>query len=334
MSAIGAIVLDTWRQSRQQAVFVVLGVVSLALCIGASLAVGTRTGSDGEDHIVLFGAEESSDLLESFWNGLYVASVTSEPAGTNEGSSGFVDSAGDTLPALTLSAREQAMMAGSSVPAIQRGAEVYAYWTANILYTLSMWLFIIACSGYFPAMLEGGAIDMVLAKPLRRWKIYLGKYLGGLGLFSMLMLISYSLVFLGLGFRSGVWVFGVLAVLPLQIMVAALLYAMIAVFGVHTRSPLLSTVVGLALYIVVDTGMGALLAAQKSGVFARMGWGGLDKIAELYPILMPNFTLLKEQALLSTLNVPLMTWPPFATAFVWIVASLGLGCWRFSRTDY
>src|SRR5690606_26878528 len=126
------------------------------------------------------------------------------------------------------------------------------------IFLISMFGFIAVCAVYIPNMIESGSIDLVLSKPLRRWQIYFGKYLGGLLLYSVALTVAYILLFVGVGMASGVWHWAFFGALPMTIFALALLYSIVAWVGLWTRSTAMAMVIGYIYYLVVDTAVGRL----------------------------------------------------------------------------
>jgi ABC-type transport system involved in multi-copper enzyme maturation permease subunit len=62
-----------------------------------------------------------------------------------------------------------------------------------------------ATSTLFPAMLQKGAVELILCRPIPRWRIITARFLGGVSI----MAFNASYLFLGvwivLGSKSGVW---------------------------------------------------------------------------------------------------------------------------------
>jgi ABC-type transport system involved in multi-copper enzyme maturation permease subunit len=214
----------------------------------------------------------------------------------------------------------------------RRSVEVMLYGVAGIIFTVSMLLFLAASAGYIPNMLEAGAIDIVLAKPVDRLKIWLGKYLGGLALYAAAISAAYFVIFVGVGLHTGVWVGRLFLVMPLQVFCAGVLFAIIAALGVVSRSSTLCLVVGLLFYLVIDSVVGSLISFERMGMLRD--WPSLETVGRAMRYTLPNFGLLKESATASVLQMPLMQWQPFLVALAWLFAALGFGYWRFSRTDY
>ena len=327
MNALWAIVIDTWRQSRQQAVFLImLGILALIAILATALPKPIEDG--GETRIGFVWSDQPTYELEEAWTAIYAQTLvlnSGEPV--------------DMMDPDALAERNEQMMeafdeavAKVDVPPAQRSMEVIVYGIASAVFSISMILFLAACSGYFPNMLEAGAVDIVLARPIDRLRIFLGKYLGGMALYAAAITAVYFLIFLGVGVRTGVWVSRIFLAVPLQIFAAGVLYAILAALGVIRRSATLCMVVGLLFYLVVDSILGSLMQMQRMNVFTEMPW--LDGIAKTMRHTLPNFGMLKESATASVLNMPLMDWQPILVAAAWLVLALALGYWRFNKTDY
>lgn len=112
---------------------------------------------------------------------------------------------------------------------------------------------LIATAGIFPAFTRSGAIDVVLSKPMSRWTIFLGKYLGALS-FILVQAAYFVLVTLVVvRMHTGTWIWGYLWAIPLLTAMFSYLYCVSALAGLWTRS-----------------GVGALLVTM---IFWAVIWG-------------------------------------------------------------
>lgn len=106
----------------------------------------------------------------------------------------------------------------------------------TILGGMGVLLSIIATASFFPTFLERGAIDVVLCKPMPRWKLFLGRYLGGMVFIGVQATIFVVLTFLVVGLRWGVWLPGYILAIPLVVLLFSYLYCISALVAVVTRS--------------------------------------------------------------------------------------------------
>ena len=324
MGPLLAIIADTWRQSRQQVVFLImLGALALTVLVSVALT-HTIEGHEPDGTIVekvaVHGIDDEGQLLTSAWMGLYSSTLMRELE--TDDLDPFSEEGQRMQEELMKVAELQAQTSAK-----QRGVEVLIYALGFAIYAISMLLFIAASAGYFPALLEAGAIDIVLAKPLERWRIFFGKYLGGMALFGAALFGAYALLFFGLGLRTGIWHPAIFRVMPLQLLSAATLFGLIALLGVLRGSTALAMIVGYIGYVLVDKIMRVLL-------FVPFGSERWQSTQELLRTVIPNFAQVRETALLSVINAPATDWQPVFVMLAWLLLSLGLGYWVFYRRDY
>jgi ABC-type transport system involved in multi-copper enzyme maturation permease subunit len=325
MNALRAIVIDTWRQSRQQTVYIVMLVLLAIVSIAAVVLPHPYEHEDGSDGIGFITGDGPSEELEAAWVAIYAQSLVLESGAPLDPFSIDPETAERQMEAL-----QQAE--ATNTPLDRRAVEVFLYFIASAIFTVSMLMFLAASAGYIPNMLESGAIDIVLAKPVDRLQIWLGKYVGGLALYAAAIGAAYFIIFVGVGIHTGVWVGRIFLVMPLQVFSAAVLFAIIAALGVVSRSSTLCLVVGLLFYLVIDSVIGSLIGAERMGLLRD--WPALESVGRIMRYTLPNFGMLKENATASVLQMPLVQWEPFLVALAWLLATLGLGYWRFSKTDY
>jgi len=113
------------------------------------------------------------------------------------------------------------------------GINLWLTWAATILALIST-------ASIFPDFISGGSIDLVLAKPIGRLRLFLLKYLTGL-LFVGMQVGAFSVVaFVIIGLRSGAWEPGLLLAVPLVLVFFSYLFAVCVLLGLLTRSTIAS----------------------------------------------------------------------------------------------
>ncbi|MFO0827316.1 MAG: ABC transporter permease [Phycisphaerales bacterium] len=119
--------------------------------------------------------------------------------------------------------------------------ELYLSIFSNFIVTLWLgWiaaaLAVISTTSIFPDFLGEGAIDMVLAKPISRMRVFLVKYLGAL-LFVLLQVATFCIgAFACVGLRLHEWNWGLFMAIPLVVLFFSYLYCVNVFVGVLTRS--------------------------------------------------------------------------------------------------
>lgn len=340
---IRAVIGDTWKQSKQQVVFIVMLVVMLlALVVGIALPRPIET-ANGEKQFGTILSDRPVGFLAQQWTNEYAKTLLKGDEATRvaEQRRIFADSSmsqQERQRKVTELAREQqrirteAVARATSVPEYQRAVEYYVHVVVGLMFKVTMLLFIAACAGYFPAMLGSGAVDIVLSKPLSRLQIYSARYLGGIVLYTTALAAFCLLLYVGIGIRTGIFHYRIFYAIPLLMFSAMVLYALLALIGTINKSATMAMVMGYVFYVVVDFVVGRLIDMQP--VLESMGWHSVASISSVLRHTFPNFDLMNNMALASLLNAPIFEFQPFAIALAWLIGCLGLGYWIFKRRDY
>jgi hypothetical protein len=369
-------VADTWRQSRQQIVYLLLALALLVVSLGSVLLVKVYPMTEGPPILALRWLDRPAFGLEQGWDLTYrgvlagdrMAEATREPARKAQQASTelfevtqqLARARLDQAPAAEqkaleerlgeararaeqtakeLERLEQEATAGAQALVAQRspgmtpvakGVEVWTSGVASLVFWITMLGFVAAAAGYFPGLMKTGAIDLVLAKPISRVEIFWGKYLGGLGLCAVALGASELVILVGLRAVTGVWAWGVFGAAPVTLFSAALLYAVVVVIGVITRSTALSLLGGYAYYLVVDTAIQILQRLDHFGL--KTGW--LEQTASVSRWVFPGFERLRTAASAAVLHIPIFEWQPILVGAAWLGGLLGLGYFMFRRIDF
>jgi len=332
MTAFLAMIGDTWRLSRKQVVFIIL-LVLLTLLAGFMIAVvKVNTTDDGE--LVLgdiFSDRPENRLAASQWYQGYrlVNRLGQErpPEGVK-----FDSPEWDEYQERVKARRKETTDNLAPPSRLERSVVGWHYFTQSIMVVIAMWLFIAAAAGYFPGLMEAGAIDVVLSKPMGRLKIFAGRFVGGLVFLGGAVLLFQLIMYVGLGLRTGIWYGGAFASITPIMFTAALLYSVVAFLGILSRSAVFALTVGYFLYIAVDSGLKIFSQVQLMGELEDYPF--FDNLAIWLREWIPNFSTLQELSTASVLAIPDFDWRPFYIGGLWLAASLSAGFFIFKRRDF
>jgi len=124
------------------------------------------------------------------------------------------------------------------------GVGIWLTWIATILA-------LVTTAGIIPDLVTGGAVDMVLSKPVRRSTVFLAKYASGLVFATMQVAAFTAVAFVVLGIKIGAWMPGLFLAVPIVVLFFSYLYAICAFLGLITRS----TIAALMLTILCWVGL-------------------------------------------------------------------------------
>lgn len=180
---------------------------------------------------------------------------------------------------------------------------------AGLLFTL-VWT-----AGFIPEFLHPSTAAVLLAKPIPRWLFLLGKYLGVVAFVALQAIIFFVGTWAALGLRSGVWLEGYLAGIPLFVLHFAIFYSFSVLLGVWTRNTIpcvLGSVLFWVLCFALNYGRHALMTLDKlspttptpSGItklFTEVGYWMLPKPADLLVSMEKAIGAVDEKATLASL---------------------------------
>ena len=199
---------------------------------------------------------------------------------------------------------------------------------AAFLYTAGMFLAVFASAGLIPSVFEPGRIELLLSKPVRRYHILLGRYLGNLLVIAFNMLYLVISVWVILGIKTDIWTHQFLYSAGLTIFVFAVLLAIVVLIAVLSESAVLATMVTFGVMIA------GLIVAQKSTIerLLTSEWSR-DVVRVLYYTLPKVWDLGNIGRKLVT-GVPIEDWMPIWSSALFGVVVLGAGLLVFSRRNY
>jgi len=121
-------------------------------------------------------------------------------------------------------------------------------WAATILALIST-------AGIFPDLIGGGSIDLYLAKPIGRARLFLTKYLAGLVFVTLQVLVVAVGSYVVLGLRAHEWKPRLFLAVPIVVCFFSYLYCICVLLGIRTRSTiaaLLLTILCWSLFAILD----------------------------------------------------------------------------------
>jgi ABC-type transport system involved in multi-copper enzyme maturation permease subunit len=152
--------------------------------------------------------------------------------------------------------------------------------SGGIAGSLGLLLALVWTAGFLPTFLEPSAASVLLAKPVGRWQLLVGKYIGVLTFVGFQVALFVVLTWLALGLRTNVWDLTYWWSIPLLVFQFAVLYSFSVLLAVATRSTV-ACVFGSLLFWLLAWGI------NYGSVMAR----GMHETKQL-----PSFTLGLTQA--------------------------------------
>jgi ABC-type transport system involved in multi-copper enzyme maturation permease subunit len=188
---------------------------------------------------------------------------------------------------------------------------------------------IFATAGVIPDALEKGTVDLYLSKPIARWELLLGKYLGAVVAICVNVLYFMIGAWLIFGLKCHLWDLRlVLSTLTITFMFACL-YAIVAFLAVLTRNTAVSIIL-VYLYLFV---LGPVLQNREATLYLisenNIYRGILDGLYYIFPQLDAMRTSGAKQILAQE-----MDWKPFVQSLLSAALFFFGGAVLLKRRDF
>src|SRR5260370_35774050 len=199
---------------------------------------------------------------------------------------------------------------------------------AAFLFTAGMFLAVFASAGLIPAVFEPGRIALLLSKPVERYHILLGRYIGNVLVIASNIFYLVLAVWLIFGANTGVWTPGFLWSSVLIVFIFSVLLTVVLLVGVLWESALVSTMVTFALMM-----MSPILAQQRILERLLTSEWSRNMMRVLYYALPKVFDVGRIAREL-VLGNPVTSWMPVWSSALFGVVILGTGLYLFARRNY
>jgi ABC-2 type transport system permease protein len=216
------------------------------------------------------------------------------------------------------------------VPAftVQRWVQTLQTGLAMLVASVGLFLALMATSTLFPQMLQKGSIDLLLCRPISRWRIATARFAGGVGIMAFNVSYLFVGVWLVLGLKADVWNRGFPLSTFLAIFAFAILFCVVMMVSVITESSPAGTLVAYTILI-----FSPLLAAHERITPAFSNELYRQVFRSLYWLLPKSAETIGAMRRL-ILGQPLELGWIVGTSFVYALACYIVTIVYFTRKDY
>ncbi|MFQ5650460.1 MAG: ABC transporter permease subunit [bacterium] len=199
---------------------------------------------------------------------------------------------------------------------------------ATVVFAGSIFLSIFSTASLVPTMLERGRIDLLVSKPLSRAHILVGKYLGGLSIIMFNVAYLIGGTWLILSAKTDFWHFPYLYSIPMVIVAFAIVFALMILVGVTTRST------GVSVMIAYSSVFFSLFWEKKDTVYAVVSSKVYYYMLETIYHALPKTSELGQLNQALVMNKPIDTWAPLWTSSIAGVILLLTAIFVFHKKDF
>ena len=192
------------------------------------------------------------------------------------------------------------------------------------------WIFIaiFAAAPLMTSFLEKGWVDLLLSKGMSRWQILLGRYLSGLAMFMLAMLLMNGSVALYAWARTGITPWRFFAALGITSFSFAVVLALMTLVGVSQPNAALLVMAGF-----VEVMFSRFLATREMLYPLITRQWIRDSLEWSYRI-MPKHSGLQRMAVDYFMKGTMESWYAAWTSGLFLVVVLVLACWLLHRKSF
>lgn len=335
---LAALIIDTFREIYAKKVILAIIVVEII----ALAFTGFYLFSNGMQSIFRGAAELSA-----------VGNRPAEHAKTPNDSMTSIDSlllgddeSGDSTADTASHAREGSITFSTTIPGdsthgrlrsgqvvmledMVRGPETFY---ALAICAATLFLGIFATAGIIPSMMEKGAIDLLLSKPLSRTKLILGRALGGIIAIFVNLILFTTAIWALYGFASGVWympfLYWTIAISGFSYLVV---YSGVMLMNVISESWVLPLSLAYAHIMILSS----ILASRETMLYSMIQNGLLRRVIDGIYYLLPQTADLGQKILLEGVSRgSISVMEPLVQGAIFAVVMTAAAVWRFNRKDF
>ena len=192
-------------------------------------------------------------------------------------------------------------------------------------------LSIFATASFIPIMLEKGNIDLLLSKPISREQLILGKYFGGL----LVVLLNIAYIVLGIwliiSIKFSMWNFAFLWAIVFFTFSFAILYSIIILSGVITKSSILGMMLAFLVFTILSPAMYFLYNnVDLIGVN-----NSLKALIKVFYFIIPQTNVIDNYMLSElVLGLPIVSYQPIYVSLAFIILTMGIALSIFKKKDF
>jgi ABC-type transport system involved in multi-copper enzyme maturation permease subunit len=200
----------------------------------------------------------------------------------------------------------------------------------SVSYLLVLIFCIISSASFIPSMVDKGTIDLLISKPLSRFKILMSKYLGAVIFVGVSLVYFIGAIWLILSLKSGFWNFSFLFTILSLTFAFAVMYSIVVFIGLTTQSSVIAILVNLFLLFVICP----ILGNRETVIFTFVTNEAVRFIFNFFYYIFPKPGEINDITIKLITREPVNSWQPVITSFLFCAALMSYSVYYFSKKDY
>lgn len=197
-----------------------------------------------------------------------------------------------------------------------------------MLFTIGIFMALFATSSLIPGLLQAGFIDLFISKPLNRFQILGGRFLGAVTIVAFNIFYLIILTWLIISIKSGVWNWNFLLAGFIILFTFAVLFSMMTFLGIISKSGPFSLMVT---YLILFF---SPILLQRDQIYALLSSRYYGYIFDALYYFLPKTAELGKISTQLARGVPVDSWMPAWTALVFLIFIFLLSAYIFQKKDF
>ena len=200
----------------------------------------------------------------------------------------------------------------------------------SVSYLLVLIFCIISSASFIPSMVDKGTIDLLISKPLSRFKILMSKYLGAVIFVCVSLVYFIGAIWMILSLKSGFWNFSFLFTILSLTFAFAVMYSIVVFIGLTTQSSVIAILVNLFLLFVICP----ILGSRETIIFSFVTNEAVRFIFNFFYYIFPKPGEINDITIKLITREPVGSWQPVITSFLFCAALMSYSVYYFSKKDF
>jgi len=197
-----------------------------------------------------------------------------------------------------------------------------------MLFTIGIFMALFATSSLIPSLLQSGFIDLFISKPLNRFQILSGRFVGAITIVAFNILYLILLTWLIMSLKSGVWNWSFLLAGLMIVFTFAVLFGMMTILGIMSRSGPFSLMIT---YMILFF---SPILLQRDQIYALLSSRYYGYIFDGLYYFLPKTAELGKITTQLARGLPVDSWMPVWSSFVFLVFVFAVSVYLFKRKDF
>lgn len=211
---------------------------------------------------------------------------------------------------------------------IIEAVKMLEYGVSVTLFIMGLFVSIFATAGLVPDLLKKGNIDLFLSKPISKFQLLTGKYIGAVSVVFLNIVFLIGSIWFMIGLKFAYWDISFLYSIFSITFVFAAIYALMTLISILTNSSVLSMIISFLIIIVINP-----LLGTREDLFRVIDNSFVEKLIDGFYYIIPQSSEIIGITQESIMGNEMIYAPLFSTGILLIIY-YALSIYFFQKKDF